>query len=116
MRTFARNACPTVTYGAGSIVFKQGDAADSMYVIQRGVIEILIGSAVVDVCGPNEALGFMAVIDREPRTSTARVKEEAELSIIDRRQFRFMVDEAPNFAIYVMQVMAHRIRGMSHAI
>jgi CRP-like cAMP-binding protein len=39
---------------------------------------------------PNEALGFMSVTDGTSRTSTARVKETAELSIIDGRKFRFM--------------------------
>jgi CRP-like cAMP-binding protein len=87
-----------------------------MFVVQSGVIEILVGDLVVDTIGENEALGFMSVIDEMERTSTARVKEAAELSIIDRRQFRFMIDEVPNFALYIMQVMAHRIRGMSHAI
>jgi CRP/FNR family transcriptional regulator, cyclic AMP receptor protein len=62
------------------------------------------------------ALGFMSVIDGSSRTSTARVKETAELSIVDARKFRFMIDEVPNFAMYVMEVMARRIRGMSAAI
>jgi CRP/FNR family transcriptional regulator, cyclic AMP receptor protein len=116
MRTFAKNACPNIKFGAGAEVFRQGDPANCMYIVQSGVVEMIIGDKVVDSCGPNQAFGFMAVIDEEPRTSTARVKEEAEVSIIDQRRFRFMVDEIPNFALYVMQVMAHRIRGMSHAI
>ena len=44
------------------------------------------------------------------------MKEDAELSIIDERKFRFMVGGVPNFALYVMGEMAQRIRGMSHAI
>jgi CRP-like cAMP-binding protein len=51
-----------------------------------------IGGNVVELCGPNEALGFMSVIDGSFRTSTARVKETAELSVIDAHKFRFMVD------------------------
>jgi CRP-like cAMP-binding protein len=117
MRVFARGAGVTMTFPAGSTVFKQDDPGDCMYVVQSGVIEMMIGDRVVDVCGPNEALGFMAVIDDvNHRSSTARVKEAAELSIIDKRKFRFMVDEIPNFARYIMECMAHRIRGMSHAM
>ena len=40
---------------------------------------------VVEVCGPNEAIGFMSVIDGSPRSSTARVKEAAELTSIDEK-------------------------------
>ena len=77
---------------------------------------MMIGSKVVEVCGPNEAIGFMSVIDGAPRSSTARVREDCELSLIDQRRFRFMVDEVPNFALYIMGAMARRIRGMSQAM
>jgi CRP/FNR family cyclic AMP-dependent transcriptional regulator len=116
MRSFASRAGTNVTFPAGSNVFAKGDPGNCMYVIQSGAIEIVIGDKVVEVCGPNEALGFMSVIDGSSRTSTARVKETAELSIVDARKFRFMIDEVPNFAMYVMEVMAPRIRGMSAAI
>jgi hypothetical protein len=36
--------------------------------------------------------------------------------VIDRRKFRFMVDEVPNFALYIIGAMARRIHGMSHAM
>jgi CRP-like cAMP-binding protein len=48
-----------------------------------------------------------------PRSSTVRAREEFELSLIDARTFRFMVDEVPNFSTYIMRVLARRIRGMS---
>ena len=116
MRTFASRAGTNMTFVSGSNVFSKGEPGTCMYVIQSGTIEIIIADKVVELCGPNEALGFMSVIDGSSRTSTARVKETAELSVIDARKFRFMVDEVPNFAMYIMQVMARRIRGMSAAL
>jgi len=116
MRTFARQAGVNIAYPAGSTVFKQGDPGDCMYIVQSGVIEMVIGDKVMEICGPNEAIGFMSMIDRAPRTSTARVKEGVELSILDQRKFRFMIDEVPNFALYIMSAMARRIRGMSQAM
>jgi CRP/FNR family cyclic AMP-dependent transcriptional regulator len=116
MRTFARNAGANVSYPAGSIVFNKGDPGSCMYVVQSGVLEMMIGDKVVEVCGANEAIGFMSIIDSAPRSSTARVKEACELSVIDERRFRFMVDEVPNFALYIMGAMARRIRGMGQAM
>jgi CRP/FNR family cyclic AMP-dependent transcriptional regulator len=116
MRMFAKSAGVNVSYPAGSIVFDKGDPGSCMYVVQSGVIEMLIGNKVVEVCGANEAIGFMSMIDDAPRSSTAHVKEAAELSIIDQRKFRFMVDEVPNFAHYIMGAMARRIRGMGNAM
>jgi CRP-like cAMP-binding protein len=116
MRMFAQRAGASVTYSAGSVVFKQGDPGSCMYIVQSGVIEMVLGDKVIEVCGANEAIGFMSMIDDAPRSSTARVKEACELSLIDQRRFRFMVDEVPNFAFYIMGAMARRIRGMSQAM
>ncbi len=116
MRQFARSAGATLTFGAGSTVFTKGDSGQCMYIVQSGTLEMVIGEKIVETVGPNEAIGFMSMIDDAPRSSTARVKEACELSIIDRRMFRFMVDEVPNFALYIMGVLARRIRGMSQAM
>ncbi len=77
---------------------------------------MMIGEKVIEIVGPNEAIGFMSMIDDHPRSSTARVKEACELSVIDGRTFRFMVDEVPNFALYIMGVLARRIRGMGEVM
>lgn len=116
MRAFARGAGVNVTFPAGGVVFNKGDPGTCMYVVQSGVVEMVIGDKVVEVCGPNEAIGFMSMVDGAARSSTARVKEPVELSIIDQRKFRFMVDEVPNFALYIMGAMARRIRGMGQAM
>ncbi len=116
MRAFAKGAGVNITFPVGSIIFKQGDPGDCLYVVQEGVVEMVIHDRVIEVCGPNEAIGYMSLIDGAPRSSTARVKETAQVSIIDRRNFRFMVDEIPNFAKYIMDAMASRIRGMGKVI
>src|ERR1700761_1245247 len=116
MRMFARKAGATITFPAGTVVFNKGDPGSTMYVVQSGVIEMVIGDKVIEVCGPNEAIGFMSMIENAPRSSTARVKDACELSVIDQRKFRFMVDEVPNFALYIMGAMARRIRGMGKAL
>ena len=116
MRQFAKSAGANINFNAGNVVFSKGDPGQCMYIVQSGVIEMMIGDKVVEVVGPNEAIGFMSMIDNAPRSSTARVKETCELSVIDARMFRFMVDEVPNFALYIMGVLARRIRGMGAAM
>src|SRR5262245_9361965 len=116
MRVFARGASTNMRFAAGSTIFNRGDAGDCMYIVQSGLIEMMIADKVVERCGENEAIGFMSMIDRAPRSSTARVREDCEVSIIDARTFRFMVDEVPNFAMYIMGAMARRIRGMGQAM
>src|SRR5262249_54435574 len=116
MRSFAKSAGANIRYAAGNVIFNRGDPGDCLYIVQSGVIEMVIGDKVVEVCGENEAIGFMSMVDGAPRSSTARVKENCEVSMIDARTFRFMVDEVPNFAMYIMGAMARRIRGMGQAM
>src|ERR1700712_4500037 len=114
MRTFAKNAGAAIKGSAGGIIFAKGDPGDCMYIVQFGAIDMMIGDTVVESIGANEALGFMSMVDDNPRSSTAVARESCELSLIDGRTFRFMVDEVPNFAAYIMGAMAKRIRGMGN--
>lgn len=116
MRTFAKRAGATIKAPAGSIIFSKGDTGECMYIVQSGTIDMMIGDKIIETVGPNQALGFMSMIDDQPRSSTARAKEACELSLIDARTFRFMVDEVPNFSTYIMSMLAARIRGMGRAM
>jgi CRP-like cAMP-binding protein len=116
MKMFAKNAGANMSFPAGSIIFKEGDVCNCVYILQSGVVEIVTHDKVADTCGPGDVMGFMLLIDGGPNTASARVKETAELSIIDERKFHFMIDEVPNFAFYIMKALAHRVRGMREKI
>jgi len=85
-------------------------------VVQSGTIELLVGDQVVDECKENDLLGYMSLIDGSVRSSSAKAISEVTASIIDERRFRYMVDEIPNFATYVMKAMAQRIRGLAGSV
>lgn len=116
MRALVKGVCPTVALPRGAILFREGDAADCVYIVHSGTVEILSGDKVVDTCGANDAFGFMSVIDGAPRALTARAREEILVSLIDQRKFRFMVHEHPHFPFYIMQQMARRIKDISVAV
>lgn len=84
MRKFARGAGTTIGFQPGTIVFNKGDAGQCMYIVQSGVIEMMIGDKVIEVVGPNEAIGFMSMIDDHPRSST-RAGEGNLRAFSDRR-------------------------------
>ena len=66
MRSFAKGAGTSITFAAGSTVFQRGDPGNCMYVVQPGVIEMIIGDRVVEVCNANEVIGFMSMVDDAP--------------------------------------------------
>jgi len=58
-------------YAAGDVLMKAGDPGDSMFVIARGTVKVIIGNnIVVDILGPGSVIGEMAVLSGVPRTAT----------------------------------------------
>jgi CRP-like cAMP-binding protein len=103
-------------YGEGDIVFREGDAPRYMYVVLSGSVDIVARDRVLETIGAGNALGIVALLDDQPRTTTARASELASLAIIDRKKFRYMIEEMPNFCWYVMGELAHRLRRTNAAL
>lgn len=100
------------TFDAGATVFAVEDAADCMYVVVYGVVEIRLDGIVLERVKPGGIIGEMALIDDLPRSATAVAMEEARLSVVDKKRFLFLVQNHPYFALQVMQVLANRLRRM----
>ena len=101
------------TFEAGTVIFAEGDRADSMYVVLDGELDVWVGSNLLEVIGPGGIIGEMALIDRNTRSATAVAKSTCRLALVDERRFQFMVQETPYFALHVMRVMAERLRRMN---
>ncbi|MGD0581000.1 MAG: cyclic nucleotide-binding domain-containing protein [Bryobacteraceae bacterium] len=106
-----RNA-ETVSFSAGQSVFSAADKGPAMhmYVIIEGQVEIQIDTKMLELLGPGEIFGEMALIDDGPRSAAAVAKTDCRMAAVNRRRFEFMVQETPFFALAVMQVLADRLR------
>jgi CRP-like cAMP-binding protein len=115
-RVFAREACPVIDVAAGTIVFELGEPGATMYVILSGRIDMVNGDRVIESLGAQQAFGMMSLIDALPRTATAQVTEDAQLAVIDRKKYQFMLHELPSFAIFLIQTLANRVRSTARAL
>ena len=105
-----RNESSVDGYSPGQVIFKEGDAADRMYVVKDGEVEVRIGDQVVGVMQAGDLLGEMALVDTSPRSATAVARTECRLVPIDQRRFTFLVQQTPFFSLHVMRVLADRLR------
>ena len=108
-----RNATDVNTFTAGQVIFKEGQPGDVMYVVIDGTIDILVHDKVINIIGPGGILGEMALLDNEPRSTTAIANTDCKLAPVDQRRFTFLVQQTPYFAIQVMQIMAERLRRLN---
>ena len=99
-------------FQASSTIFVEGAPGDVMYVVLEGEVELLVRSEVLEVAGPGDLVGEMALIDAKPRSATARAKSDCRLAPVDERRFLFLVHEHPFFALHVMRVLTDRLRRM----
>ncbi len=97
-------------YRQGDVIFERGDAAECMYVVADGEVEIAVGDEIVDVLGREAIFGELALIGREPRSATARARSDCRLVEIPEKRFLYLVHETPYFALEVMRVLATRLR------
>lgn len=107
-----KNSSDYRTFNPGDIIFRQGDQADNMYVVQDGEVEILVNDRVVETAREGHLFGEMALIDKKERSATVRAKTECRVVPIDKKRFTYLVQETPFFALHVMKIMANRIRNM----
>lgn len=105
---------PTRQFSAGQIIFREGEESDAAFVIQQGRVEVLKtgqGTAVrLAVLGPGELLGETGVLDRGPRSATARAETDAVVTVIPRDEFLRRLQTDPEEALRVMSRMAKRLR------
>jgi CRP-like cAMP-binding protein len=100
------------TYATGDTIFQQGEAADYMYVVVEGAVDIRIGDTILETVESGGLLGEMALIEQLPRSASAVAAKDTKLSAVDRKRFLFLVQNHPFFALQVMEVLAHRLRRM----
>jgi CRP/FNR family transcriptional regulator, cyclic AMP receptor protein len=98
------------SFKAGSVIFREGDAANELFVIKSGQVRIQIGNRTVTELGQESIFGEMALIDSEPRSATATAITDVELVPVSEKQFLFLVSQTPYFALKVMRVLAQRLR------
>ena len=107
---------PARSFKAGETIFKEGDPATELYVIQSGRVEIQLGNRQIDSLDTNSIFGEMALIDDAPRSATAIAATDVTLVPVSEKQFLFLVSNTPFFALKVMRVLARRLRGMNKAM
>jgi CRP/FNR family transcriptional regulator, cyclic AMP receptor protein len=105
------NAQKVIQVGAGSEVFREGDAGTEMFGIVSGEIELRHDGRILRTLGADDVFGEMAIIDSAPRSATAVATKDTELAVINRHRFLFLVQETPMFALQVMSAMAARRRA-----
>lgn len=101
------------TFPAGTVLFREGDPGEEMYVIQSGRVQLtrtVRGREVHLATLPaGEFFGEMAIVNRRPRSATATVIDPAQVLVIDGRTFEAMVRGNAEIAVRFIKKLAARL-------
>jgi len=104
-------------YEPGEVVFNEGDAADSLFMILSGQVEVLKHSGaqlqVVGALGPGEYFGEMALLGRHPRSATTRALTALDVLVLPGSDFSALAGSLPEFRSGFEQIA--RLRAESDA-
>ncbi len=102
---------PTRTYVADEVIFREGDKAEALFVVQSGSVEIHAGHRVIAILGPGEFFGEMSLVDPAPRSGTAVAVSDVTLVPVSEKQFLKIVSETPSFALDLLRLFVRRLRA-----
>ncbi len=106
---------PLRRFEAGDVLLRAGEEGRTMILVLEGRVDIRIGERTVETVGLHGIAGEMALIDHEPRSASAVAASGGEVAVIDRETFLDLVREVPSFSLYVMRILARRVRRMNAA-
>ncbi len=103
-----------VTHKAGDHVFREAEAGDAMFIIQKGQVEILkvVGRREqrLALLEEGDFFGEMAILEDLPRAASARAVTDCELMRIDSSTFDNMVRHNPEIPIRMLRKLSARLR------
>jgi len=97
---------------AGQYLFRAGEKGDSLYIIARGAVHVLVEAEgeplVVDVLGGGDIIGEMALLTGAPRTASARAATSVTLGQIKRDDFERLMGSEPELGDKVWHEFSKR--------
>jgi CRP-like cAMP-binding protein len=99
-------------FSANDVIFYEGDAADAMYIILEGEVDVQAHNESVFKAGKGEILGEMALIDSGPRSACAIAVTDCKLGKVDKERFLDVVKRDPGISLQVMETLVRRLRSM----
>ncbi len=111
-----REGVPFASLPAGEKVFLQDEAGGAMYLVRSGLVDILMYGQVLETVGANGVFGEMSLIDDSPRSAAALAATNSEVAILNRDAFLRLVQAEPGFALYVLQILAQRLRRLDDSL
>ena len=103
-------------HASGEILIEPDDIVESLHVLDKGEVEILVrgdgGGAhqVIETRGRGECVGELSFLSGDPADLTARVKTDLVVASVDKGSFEDLLAAYPHLSFYLTRLLAKRAR------
>src|SRR6266481_2143149 len=99
----------------GTTICAKGDPGSSLFAVCKGAVKITVPSvdghdAMFNLIGKGDIFGEIALLDGRARTADAVAITDSELFVIERRDFLPLVQEEPQIALKLIEILCARLR------
>jgi CRP/FNR family transcriptional regulator, cyclic AMP receptor protein len=98
-----------------TMIFHRDQAGDALYIIETGKVRVFLPiesgeEFSIDVLGPGDVFGEMALLDGQPRSASAIALEDTVVHVLGHTEFQRHLAASPQFASALLAMLSRRIR------
>jgi CRP-like cAMP-binding protein len=96
----------------GSVLFREEENADAMYLVVKGQVRLHKGDEEILTVKEKQAFGTWALFDNEPRLMTATALEDVHLLKIEQEEFYDLLADHIEITQSVFKALVQRIKRL----
>jgi CRP-like cAMP-binding protein len=105
-----------VQRAGGTDLMHQGWTGSEFFVLMDGRARCVVDGHEVQRFGPGDFFGELALLDGAPRAATVVTDGDAQVLVLDRREFCRLLDITPVIARNMLVELARRLRATSRQV
>jgi CRP/FNR family transcriptional regulator len=109
-----------VDYKKGAELWREGDAPEFLTVIVRGRVKIVrhaeAGDVILEIFGPGEPVGAIAVYNYMPYPASAVAMEPVTVLRVPRRDYFELLDRHPEFARAIIRELTQLVIALTRKV
>lgn len=111
----------TETYRRGETIFREGDPSDFFFTIHSGRVKVFKTTPtgrdiILEVFGPGDPFGAVAVYERRPFPATAVAIEDTRCVLVPRQTFFTLLEQHPTLVRGLLLGLTHRLIELTNRL
>lgn len=104
-----------VQFRKNAILMTEGDAGESMYVIQSGLVKVFVSDddgkeLILYEQGAGAVIGDIALLDDEPRSASVSTLDKTTALMIGKSSFIQCLKDSPEMSLGIIRSLTQRLR------